>query len=80
MGPAHPAQHCVHPPRHLLLPLLEHVPAGVRGQHDVLCPKRFLTSSSPKSPGEQERRCRVAHVVEAGVWELGAVEGVLERA
>ena len=45
-GPS-PAQHRVHPPRHLLLALLQHVAVGVRRQHDRRVPeRRFFTSSS----------------------------------
>ena len=45
----------------------------------VLRPSRFLTSFQAEALGEQERRCRMAQVVEADIREFGPVQSVLER-
>ena len=42
------------------------------------CPRRFLTSSRPKPCASRNVACRVAQVMKAGMWELGASEGLLE--
>jgi len=64
---ASPAEHGVHPPRHLLLPLLQDVPIGVRREHDGAVPQQVLDVLKGEALRQQERRGGMPQVVEADV-------------
>ena len=67
-----PAQDGVHPSGDVLLALLKDVPVGVRRQHDRAVPQEVLDVLQGEALTEQERRRRVAQVVEARVGESGS--------
>ena len=54
------------------------MPVGVRRQHDGAVPQQVLDVLEAEALGQQERGRGMAQVMETGVWELGASEGLVE--
>ena len=59
-----PAQHRVHPPRDRPLPLLEHVPVGVRGQHDGRVAEQLFDVLEREALRKREGGGRMTEVME----------------
>ncbi len=68
-----PTEDCIHAPSNLLLPLLENVPVGVRGEHDRAVPEQVLDVLECEALGEQKRRGGMTKVVEAAPRETSTV-------
>jgi hypothetical protein len=62
---AYPAQHGVHPRRHLFLPLLQHMSVRIRSQHDRAVAEEVLHILERESLGEEECRRSMAEVIGA---------------
>jgi hypothetical protein len=58
------AQHRFHPPRHLPLPRLKHMPVRARGQDDRRVPEELLHILEGEALRQGERRGRMTEVME----------------